>query len=128
MGETYFVCDIYNLGLILFDLAYPCNDDKSIEFKEIKKRSVPFKIKEQSPIIYRILELMLSENSKKRPSTKKIIMLIKEYLKSLKEYNKPKKNFNRRRFQSEDIQCEKKFEINLKLDEQRNQDWKSMYI
>ena len=78
---------------------------KSNSDNEIKMGIIPEIIKDQSPIIYKLLEIMICVNSKKKVSCMNFIVLIKEY-----------------------NEGQKKFEIFFRLDDERNQEWQIMYI
>ena len=123
--------DIYSLGLTLFELAYPMKTlmEKHKKFDEIKKGIIPSYIKEQSPIIHKLLELMICENAKNRPNAKNILAFIKEYQNKINEKkSSPKKQHSRKRFFSEDNDSQKKFELFIKFDEDRSESWKNMYV
>lgn len=101
-------------------------EEKRIKYEEIRNEIIPSLIKDQSPIIYKLLELLICDNSIKKITCKNILVLIKEYLNKLKDTSKSKKISSRRRFLSEDNEGQKKFEIYFKLDDERNDDWQTM--
>ena len=101
---------------------------KSNSDNEIKMGIIPEIIKDQSPIIYKLLEIIICVNSKKKVSCMNFIVLIKEYLKKINDNCKSIKKIFRQRFLSEDNEGQKKFEIFFRLDDERNQEWQIMYI
>jgi len=135
--------DIYSLGLILFELAFPMktNMERNTHFDNIKKGKVSDNIKSQSPIISRLISLMVNENPEMRPKAFEIISAINEYLLQkdkmtsklqLSEISNnglsPKNSTSRKRFFSEDIQKLKSYELLIKVyDEIGNESWKHIY-
>lgn len=111
--------DINSLGKILIELVYPFQSlkDKIQLYKEILKGTIPSLIKDQSPIIYKLLDLMLNPMVNKKPDCKVILSFIQEYFENVynDKYEYLFKN-GRRRVLSEDNESEKKQEVYVNID------------
>ena len=101
--------------------------EKKIQYEEIKLGNVTKVIKENFPIISKLLTSMISN--------KEIIILLNEYInqrdrsKDSLSNNKGKstcKKFSRKRFFSEDITKIKSYELLMKESVGRNVFWKNM--
>jgi serine/threonine protein kinase len=118
--------DVYSLGLILFELAFPIKNEKekNLKFEEMKKGIFPQTLCHFYPVIAKLLELTLSEDYKKRPTIRQLLAFITDYLRKSR-INENDRTLGRKRIFSEDNESEKKFEILINLDE-RNENWQEM--
>lgn len=71
--------DIFSLGLIFYELLFPFRTsmEKKIRFNELKSGKVLDLIKNKNSIISNLILSMTDKDPKKRPSTEKIIQIIK---------------------------------------------------
>ena len=109
--------------------------EKKIQYEEIKLGNVTKVIKENFPIISKLLTSMISNIPNSRPKAKEIIILLTEYInqtdrsKDSLSNNKGQstcKKFSRKRFFSEDITKIKSYELLMKESVGRNVFWKNM--
>lgn len=121
--NSYLETDISSLGKILIELIYPFQKlkVKADFYDEILKGNMPSFIKEQFPIIYKLLDMILNPYSIKKPNCKFILSFIQEYFKNVyKENHECVNKIGRRRVLSEDNETEKKLEVYVKLDGENN--------
>jgi len=121
--NTQYESDIISLGKILIELIYPFQtlQDKDRLYEEILIGNIPFFLKEQSPVIYKLLDMMLNPLVNKKPNCKVILSFIQEYFKNVYNDNNEFVNKNgRRRVLSEDNESEKKQEVYVKIDGEKD--------
>ncbi len=121
--NTHFESDIISLGKILIELVYPFQTlkDKDQLYEKILKGNIPSFLKEQSPVINKLLDMMLNPMVNKKPSCKVILSFIQEYFKNVYNDNNEFVNKNgRRRVLSEDNESEKKQEVYVKIDGEKD--------
>ena len=103
-------------------------------FEDVKKGRIPLVIKENFPIISKLLSSMVNSDPALRPKAKEVVVLLTEYLNQC-EINslgmKPSSGIthkkSRKRFLSEDITKIKSYELLMKESSGRNIYWRSMY-
>lgn len=126
--------DMYSLGLILFDLAYPVKTvmEKQKMFENVKKGIIPTIIKEQMPLIHKLLISLISEEPTSRPKPKEILFILNE---SLSHYNRQvdikslSSSKKRKRFLSEDVQKVTPQKMLVKIEEGDGRSlWKNMWV
>jgi serine/threonine protein kinase len=124
--------DMYSLGLILFDLVYPIRTfmEKQKLFENLKKGLIPTIIKEQLPLVHKLLISLINDDASTRPKAREIVFLLTEYLAQYKKQKEAKAfspSKKRKRFLSEEIQKVVPQKMLVKIDDGQCRNlWKNM--